>query len=385
MPTSDATLKPAAFSEVPGWRSDDHLAALKAFLKSCEAVIEAAGEGKTGAGATTAELARACRAARALKAPTRATARAFFESHFRPYRVVQKKGEGFLTGYYEPVLMGSRTPQGPYRVPIYRRPPDLVNVVAESERAKAEGLTHLRKTAKGTEPFPTRAAIEQGALAGQGLELLYLKDPVDAFFMHVQGSGRIRLTDGSSVRLNYDGKNGYPYTSVGRYLVDKGYFTVDAVTLQALRKWLRADPERGKAAMWQNESFIFFRELAASAEGAQGAMSVALTPGRSLAVDTAYHTLGTPIYVVAPALRLAGSRDGFKRLMVAQDVGSAIKGPQRGDIYYGSGDKAGRLAGITKHAGRFFVLLPVAGRTTAELGGRQPQRASWQRKQKAER
>lgn len=374
--TTKISLKPVTYADLPGWKQDDHLAALKAFLRSCETVIAAAetGDGKAG-GELAPALAKVCAAAQSLARPTRAAARAFFEQHFVPHRVVRKQGHGFLTGYYEPVLSGSRKPQGRFRTPIYKRPPDLVNVVSETQRAsKSAGYTHLRKTAKGTEPYPTRAEIEQGALKGQGLELLYLADPVDAFFMQVQGSGRIKLTDGSSVRVNYDGKNGHPYTSVGRYLVDKGYMKKDEVTLQSLRRWLRADPERGKKAMWQNASFVFFRELKGEgALGPLGALGVPLTPGRSLAVDPAFHPLGAPVYVTAPSLKISAER-GFKRLMVAQDVGSAIKGPERGDIYFGSGEKAGRLAGTTQHAGSFFVLLP------ADVSSSSSQRASWQRK-----
>ena len=367
MTTPKATLEPARFADLPRWEDDDHLAALKTFLRSCERVIARGQSTASATAANGADLAAACRAAQALKAPTRVAAKAFFESHFIPNRVVEE-GRGLLTGYYEPVLEGSRKEGGRFHVPIYKRPPDLINVVAETERAsKSDGYSHLRKTAKGTEPYPTRAAIEQGALKGQGLELLYLEDPVDAFFMQVQGSGRIKLTDGTSVRINYDGKNGYPYTSVGRYLVEQGIFAPGTVTLQALRKWLHADPERGKKAMWQNQSFVFFRELdgTQAQDGPLGALSVPLTPGRSLAVDTAYHRLGSPIYVTAPSLTLS-AKDGFNRLMVAQDVGSAIKGPERGDIYYGSGDKAGRLAGTTKHAGNFFVLIPIAEPQTAQ-------------------
>jgi membrane-bound lytic murein transglycosylase A len=285
------------------------------------------------------------------------------------------------------VLKGSRTPEGPFRTPVYRRPPDLINVVAETQRASMpDGFTHLRQTDKGLVPFPTRAEIEQGALKGKGLELLYLADPVETFFMQIQGSGRIELTDGTTVRLNYDGKNGYPYTSIGRYLIKSGLFPADAMSLQALRKWLRADPERGQKVMWQNQSFVFFRELAGHEDsmGPMGAMSVPLTAGRSLAVDTAYHTLGTPIYVAAPSLKHAGRNagtSGFNRLMVAQDVGSAIKGPERGDIYFGSGDKAGRLAGVTKNEGSFFVLLPVTVRNAAHVRDWLP----WQKIEKAER
>ena len=210
------TLQAAAFADLPGWQADDHLAALKTFVKSCDKVIK----GIPGApdDAASVALADACRAAIAIKSPTKASAKAFFESRFVPNRVIHKESCGLLTGYYEPVLEGSRTRAGPYQTPIYRRPPDLLNVVAETQRAvKSDSLTHVRKTDTGTQPYFTRAEIEQGALANKGLELLYLADPVDVFFMHIQGSARIHLTDGTTTRINYDGKNGHPYTSIGRY------------------------------------------------------------------------------------------------------------------------------------------------------------------------
>lgn len=363
--SADAKLEPVTFADLDGWDRDDHLAALKTFLKSCDAVAKAAskppGKALSQCRVPAGELAAACRAAQDLKSLTEASAKAFFEAHFVPHRVAQKKPKGLLTGYYEPVMEGSRTKQGKFQTPIYKRPPDLVNVVDEADRAsKQTGFTHLRKTSTGEEsPYPTRAEIEQGALAGQGLELLYLADPVDVFFMHIQGSGRIHLTDGSTVRINYAGKNGYPYTSIGRYLIDNNILPANKMSMQALGNWLREDKERGQKIMWQNKSFIFFRELG-DAEGPMGAMSVPLTPGRSLAVDTGFHTLGTPIYLSVPKLSHATKSGGFNRLMVAQDVGSAIKGPERGDIYFGSGESAGKLAGITKHEGNFYVLLPTA-------------------------
>ena len=154
---------------------------------------------------------------------------------FEPHRVVQQKPKGLLTGYYEPVLEGSRTPEGKFQTPVYKRPPDLVNVVDEADRAsKPDGLTHVRQTSAGESPYPTRAEIEQGALAGKGLELLYLEDPVEVFFMHIQGSGRIHLTDGTTVRINYDGKNGHPYTSIGRYLIDNNLLAANRVSMAAL-------------------------------------------------------------------------------------------------------------------------------------------------------
>jgi len=365
-----AKLEPATFAQLPGWRDDDHLAAFKAFLKSCDKLIAKGAGNRSGKGRKAA-LIEVCKAAKEVEKPTRVSAKVFFEARFTPHRVIHADTHGLLTGYFEPVLNGSREPHGNFRVPIYKRPPDLVNVVEETQRAaKSDGLTHLRKTKTGTEPFFTRAEIEQGALKGKGLELLYLDDAVDAFFLHVQGSGRINMTDGSVVRINYDGKNGYPYTSIGRYLTAKGLFPADKMSMQAMGRWLRADPERARQVMWQNASFIFFRELKGhDADGPLGALGIPLTSGRSLAVDTAYHELGLPVYVAAPKLTHATAKGGFRRLMIAQDVGSAIKGPERGDIYFGSGERAGRLAGTTKHPGNFYVLLPAPWPKTRKAAG----------------
>ena len=354
------TFEPVSFADLPGWAADDHLAAFRAFLRSGPALGRAgtAPDRTQTAGAALIAVAKEA-AASVPGVASAADAKAFFEAHFTPHRVVHTGAEGLLTGYYEPVLAGARTPEGPFRIPVYRRPPDLVNLVREEERgALADGLTHARRTAEGVEPFATRAEIEDGALAGQGLELVWLADPVDAFFMHVQGSGRIRFPDGATMRITYDGKNGHPYTSIGRVLIDAGQFAPEDMTLAALKTWLAADPERGRKVMHENRSFVFFRELANEDDGPLGALETPLSEGRSLAVDTAFHAIGTPVYVSAPTLKPGDAAEGFARLMVAQDVGSAIRGAERGDIYFGSGDEAGRLAGGTKHPGRFFVLLP---------------------------
>lgn len=372
------TFKPESFAELPGWEKDDHLAALHAYLVSCVRVLAAVRAGnQTGRTPPTPAFLSACHdAARSVAVSTKApaaSARAFFESHFTPHRVLHDKPEGLLTGYYEPLLEGSRTPDARFTTPIYRRPPDLVNIVEETQRgAKSEGLTHGRQTPSGIVAYATRAEIEGGALKGKDLELLYLKDPVDAFFMQIQGSGRIKLTDGTLIRVTYDGKNGHPYTSIGRHLIDTGQLAADKMSLEALGKWLKADPERGRKVMWQNASFVFFRELKGSeAKGAIGAIDIPLTPGRSLAVDTAFHALGTPVYVSAPSLVHALHFGPFQRLMIAQDVGSAIKGPERGDIYFGSGNGAGKLAGVTKHPGNFYVLLPREDAVSEVAGGHQ--------------
>ncbi len=364
---SDAIYRPVAFADLPGWEQDDHLAAFKTFLKSCERIVA---NGRDRAGSEKVQpppvaLVAACdEAGRSQKdVKSKASARAFFEQRFTPNSVVHNGRSGMLTGYYEPLLDGSRTPHGPYQTPIYKRPPDLMNVVPDTQRSARPGtLTYMRKTEKGTEPYFTRAQIDEGALKGKGLELLYLADAVDIFFLQIQGSGRVKLTDGTIVRVHYDGKNGYPYRSIGRYLSEKAILAAEKVSMGALTSWLKADPERAKKVMWHNQSYVFFRELKSSDDlGAPlGALKVPLTAGRSLALDPSYHSLGMPIYVSAATLTHLSppAAAPFNRLMVGQDVGSAIRGPERGDIYVGSGDAAGKLASTTKHSGRFFVLMP---------------------------
>ena len=357
-----ANLKRVSFASVPGWKDDDHAAAYVTFYKSCAVILRSRRGGRSHR-----LLKKACAKAIDLgNSPSRDQARLFFESHFQPHVVASGAKKGLLTGYYEPVLKGSRTRSGAFQIPVYRRPPDLVKAVDDTLRGHHDGQKLLagRRTKDGKiEPYPTRAEIEQGALDGQGLELVYLEDPIDTFFMHVQGSAKIKLTDGNTISIGFDGKNGYKYTSIGGVLIDRGEMTWDHMTLAGLRKWLSRDREMAKRLMWQNKSFIFFREhpMKAVEDGPKGAMEIGLTKGRSLAVDAGYHAIGTPVFVSAPTLKHAGGSKqgkGLSRLMIAQDVGSAIKGPERGDIYFGSGDRAGKLAGQTKHRGKFFVLLP---------------------------
>lgn len=376
---SKATFEPVQFADLPGWDKDDHAAALAAFLKSCARMRAVGDGGNANRKPPPPKLLSACEEAAQLAAGGKISAvvaKRFFEAHFTPHRVVHADSKGLLTAYYEPVIKGSRTPTKTFSAPVYRRPKDLVNLVDESERgAKSEQLTHARQTAAGVVPYPTRGEIEAGALAGLGLELVYLESAVDVFFMQVQGSGRIALPDGSTMRITYDGKNGHPYTSVGRYLIDKGEMVAEKVSLQSLENYLKADEDRGRAAMAQNASYVFFRELTgAQAVAPMGVMEIPLTEGRSLAVDTAHHAIGLPMYISAPELKhIPLSPGGFNRLMIAQDVGSAIRGPERGDIFVGSGPEAGRIAGVTKHAGNFFALLPADWATlieaSADAGG----------------
>jgi membrane-bound lytic murein transglycosylase A len=376
-PSTSSTL---SFGDLPGWAADDHLAAWKAFLASCPSMLKAvqrppkpddvrALQHEALRNVCTLALARAVSG----PAQTRKGARQFFETFFRPHRLSSSPSGGLLTGYYEPAIKGSRAPTAAFRVPIYRRPADLVNIVPESQRgAKAVPFTHMRKTEHGLVPYLTRAEIEQGGLSGQGLELMYFRDPVAVFFMQIQGSGRVELPNGEKVRIAYDGKNGYPYTSVGKVLIEEGQIPPEAMSLEAVKRWLSADPERAKAVMWKNQSYVFFRELTGDdAKTTIGANGIPLRAGRSLAVDTSFYSLGMPIYVDAPEITHVTKTGGFRRLMIAHDVGSAIKGIERGDIYFGSGDAAGRLAGITRQPGRFFVLLPDAA-TIQHATGRAP-------------
>jgi len=359
--TGRATLEPVTFGDLPGWADDDHLAALKAFQASCPQVV--AGKAGRSTGSDAAALVAACTTALALPSKmTRVTARAFFESQFRPHRIVHSGPEGLLTGYYEPVIEGSRVRQGRFQTPLFKRPADLVSVGPGMRAGLDSRLTHARQTSAGLAPFATRAEIDAGALSGKDLELLYLANPVDIYFLQIQGAGRIRLQDGTFVRVQYDGKNGHPYTSIGRYLIDKGLLAADKMSMGAIGRWLKADLARAREVMNQNASYVFFREMPADARGPHGAFDVALIAGRSLAIDPSFHRLGSLIYVSGPSLMPKGKTRPFNHLMVAHDVGGAIKGAERADIYFGTGDSAASQAGGVRHRGHLFDLVPNVSR-----------------------
>lgn len=360
--TAGVTFEPIAFQDLPGWAEDDHLAALKAFQSSCPQVV--AGKAGRSVGEGAAALVEACKTAMALPPKmTRQAARLFLESQFRPHRILHSASEGLLTGYYEPVIEGSRTPQGKFQTPLLKRPPDLVTIPSGSTRGALHGsLTHAQRTPDGLAPFATRAEIASGALAGKNLELLYLASPVDKYFLQIQGAGRIRLQDGSFVRVQYDGKNGHPYRSIGRYLIDKGLLAADKMSMGALGRWLKADLDRAREVMNQNASYVFFREMPADARGPQGAFEVTLIAGRSVAIDPSVHRLGSFVYVSGPTLTPPGHARPFNRLMVAHDVGGAIKGPERADIYFGTGDRAEAQASGVRHPGHLYALVPTTAR-----------------------
>lgn len=359
-----AILAPVRFADLPGWATAGHAAALAALARQARAWGD--GGPKTRAlGIDGEALARIARAAAALGDADEATARAFFEAHFEPRRVIPGDGRPFLTGYFEPELDGSRRPTERFRVPLLARPDDLVDVDAANRPAGFDpSYAFARATPEGLVPYFDRDEIEAGALVGRGLELVFVEDPVDAFFVHVQGSVRIRLEGGGVMRLAYAAKAGHPYTSIAKELIARGVATPEAMTADVLRAWLKAHPDEAPALMRRNRSYVFFAEQPDLDPdlGAVAAAKVQLTPRVSLAVDRRLHTFGTPIFVDADLpLGEGGALAPFRRLMIAQDTGSAIVGPARGDVFVGLGAEAGRLAGLVRHEPRAFVVLTPRG------------------------
>jgi len=353
-------LVPLAFEDVPGWAADDHVAALSAFRRGA-AVLADHPPKLRSSGLDPDRLAHAIRRAAALPAEVPpSAARAFFEAHFQPREVRPADGSAFFTGYYEPIVAGSRAPAPAFRTPLYRPPPELVEIDPERPPPGiGPGYRFALETPDGFAPCPDRGAIAGGALEGRGLEFAWVADPIDAFFIHVQGAARLRLAGGGEMRVTYAAKSGHPYTAIGRELIAMGALPKGGATMQTLRAWLAANPDRAPSVLARNRSFIFFREAPVDdpALGPVAAAKVPLAPGRSLAVDRLVHSFGAPVFVTAT---LADGRP-WQRLMVAQDTGSAIVGPARGDIFTGSGDGAGELAGPLQSRGRFILLWPREG------------------------
>jgi membrane-bound lytic murein transglycosylase A len=363
-----SSLERVSFADLEGWTHGDGAGALDAFRRSCQEIV-AHGTGfsrQARFGGTRSAWLDTCR--RALEA---GDARHFFETRFRPYRVRDaERPEGLFTGYFEPEVEGSRTASACFNVPLYRRPPDLVSFPPDV-RARS-GLSYGRMIKGQAASYLTRREIEEGALARQGLEIVHLKDWADAFFIHVQGSGRIRLEDGSTMRLTYDAKSGLPYTGIGSLLVEQGALTLEEMSMQAIRNWMAGHPKEARALMWKNRSFIFFREaiLERPDLGALGAQHVQLTPQRSLAVDRTEWMLGTPVWLdTAIPSGEEGCMNPFRQLLIAQDTGSAITGLARGDVYWGFGEDAARIAGPMKSPGTMTVLLPIPAAEELGLAG----------------
>jgi membrane-bound lytic murein transglycosylase A len=353
---------PLAWTDVPGWDSDDHVQAYKAFRISC-AAIAAQKNPPDDSRALGVSLREPCRAARSQEITDDAKARGFFESNFLPLQI-SRLGEdaGFVTGYYEPILEGSRTQTDVFNVPVYRRPSNLFvrGFTQDSPSLPNKGQVFRKIGRRKLVPYYDRAQIEDGAIAGRGLEICWLKDQTDLLFAQIQGSARVRLEDGSTIRINYDSHNGYRYTAVGRVLIDRGIIPKEQMSMQKIREWMEQNPDGANEVRRQNRAYVFFHEVPLSdKDEAVGAQGVPLTPGRSIAVDNSLHVYGTPFFIAGELpIDSPQSKTPFRHLMVAQDTGSAITGPARADIYYGAGPEAGRISGRFRNTMRFVMLVP---------------------------
>jgi peptidoglycan lytic transglycosylase A len=356
--SAKARIAPCDFTALRGWDEDDQRAALQAFRRSA---IAAAGRPPKSRAIDGDALAAILARSHALPDDTTIeSARRFFEVEFQPYEISDESCSGFFTGYYEPIVAGSRTRTARFAYPIHGVPDDLIEFDPSCPPPGINAAQRFaRKTATGFAPYFDRAAIQAGALSGRGLELVYLADPVDAFFIHIQGSARIAFADGGTMRLTYAAKSGHPYTAIGRLLVEMGELLPGRAAMAGIRAWLRENPDRAAAVMARNRSYIFFRETPAGDPdvGPVAAAKVPLTPGRSLAVDRLLHTFHVPVWIDT-TLPDGGA---FRHLTIAQDTGSAIVGPGRGDIFFGSGDAAGEIAGGMAAKGRFVVFAPRHG------------------------
>ncbi|WP_295311239.1 MltA domain-containing protein [Roseobacter sp.] len=304
-----------SFDDLDGWAADDHAAAFDVFNQTCPDL-------------TAPDWRAVCAYATSNPEP-----RAFFELFFRPV-LIEDDSDMLFTGYFEPELRGALTPDARYRYPVYAMPPEALEV---------------------EQWFSRQQLLDDDLLAGRGLEIAYVDDPVELFFLQIQGSGRITLPDGDKIRVGYGGANGHPYRSVGKELVRRGVYEAHQVSADVIRSWVRRNPVEGEALLYHNPSYVFFREVSEVPAhlGPLGAMNRSVTPMRTIAVDPAFTPLGAPVWIEKDG------EDPLRRLMIAQDTGSAIKGAQRADIFFGTGDDAGRAAGRLRDPGRMVVLLPI--------------------------
>jgi membrane-bound lytic murein transglycosylase A len=353
-----------AFADLPGWREDAVGEAIPAFRRSCERLAKLADDERVGraeAGGLAADWRAACAGAASVPPADAAAARALFEREFVPFLAKNHDDPiGRFTGYYEPLLRGALRQQGTYQTPLHARPPDLVTVELARFLDDARGRRLAGRVIDGRlEPYLTRAEIVAGGLAGRDLELVWIDDAIDAFFVQVQGSGRVRLDTGELIRVGYAATNGHRYTAIGRVLIAEGHLTPETVSMQSIRAYLQAHPERADEVMNKNASYVFFS--VSTGDGPVGSQGVVLTDGRSLAIDRSFIPQSAPLWVdtTAPVAGAPGERP-YRRLLVAQDTGGAILGPVRGDIYFGGDEAAADVAGRMKGRGRYFLLLPVA-------------------------
>lgn len=341
-------LRPAAFSELPGWGKDNLREAWPAFLSSCDVL------------ARKPEWKEPCNVAREVDGGNEKAVRTFFEAFFIPYQVINPDGSdsGLITGYYEPLLHGARKRGGPFQTPLYRAPGDLLTIDLAGLYPELKGM-RLRGRLVGDKvvPYLSRAEMARtNALAGK--ELLWVDDPIEAFFLQVQGSGRVYLVDsGETVRVAYANQNGHPYKSIGRYLVDKGELTLDQASAQNIKTWFVSHPDKQQELLNANPSYVFFKEekLTDPRKGPKGALGVPLTPQRSIAIDAQFIPLGAPVFL---ATTYPVKETPLQRLVMAQDTGGAIRNAVRADFFWGFGTEAGEKAGKMKQRGMMWLLLP---------------------------
>jgi membrane-bound lytic murein transglycosylase A len=343
------TFRAASWADLPGWKDDDIAAAWPAFMQSCRGMAS-----KSHGPAWK----RVCDLARAADGKPDFNPRAFFEQNLQPYAVLTGEGEfnGMITGYYEPLLRGSRTKVKGFEQPIRAVPDDLLTIDLSALFPELKDK-RVRGRVEGNKVVPYWSRAEIGARGDRlpGKTLLYVDDAVELFFLQVQGSGRVKLTDGSTVRVNYADQNGHPYQSIGRVLVDRGELKLEEASMQGIQAWARANPARLDELLNANPSYVFFRENPNSKDGPAGALGVPLTPERSIAIDPRSVPLGAPVFL---ATTRPNSVQAMNRLVMAQDTGGAIKGAVRADFFWGFGKAAGEQAGRMKQTGRLWVLLP---------------------------
>ena len=331
---------------MPGWSEDDLVQAWDAFLQSCNALVN--------------QLAwqPVCLTAEFFEHKDNQNLHLFFESNFTPYQVVNADGsdEGLVTGYYEPLLHGSRAPSNRFRYPIYGVPDDLMvvdmsDVYPELKNLRLRG----RIVGKKVVPYYSRAEIDRGKPALEGRELLWVDDPVDLFFLQIQGSGRIKLDSGETIHVGYADQNGYPYKSIGRLLVERGELPLEKASMQGIKNWAVQNPQKLATLLNENPSYVFFRVMPNNLPGPIGSLGVPLTAGRSLAIDPHAVPQGAPVYL---STTWPNTDKPLNRLMLAQDRGGAINGGVRADFFWGFGEQAANQAGKMKQRGKMWVLLP---------------------------
>ena len=374
MPTDFSPLLPdgtilsqIAFGDLPRWEDQDFKQVFAAFLVSCRSILNAAIINDECAVRPARPVPDALyhvskQALLLLPVNSPDDIRRFFETYFIAYRILPKSGYGFLTAYYEPEIEGSPVETDEFPVPLLGRPEGLVNI--ESGSLGGLDLVSAQQVDGVLKPLPERAAIEDGALNGEGLELVWLKDNVELFIMHVQGSGRVCFADGTLKRFAYAGRNGHPYTSIGKALVAEGHMALETMTLASLKDWLSANPSEAKRIMRLNKSYIFFApaDHIPAHLGPIGGSGVSLTPHYSIAIDRHIWPYGLPFFVETALPQLDGHLETVAHIMVGQDTGSAILGAARADYFMGSGAEAGDLAGLVRHSMNMTVLLPKATR-----------------------